>query len=96
MQLNSKSSIPITWGAAILITAVQATVTYMASSYGTKSAIKELEYKMSLEISNLKNDNVRIWDNIASLKESDKKTEIIFEKIGSALIPEKPDWRRRK
>ena len=42
----------------------QAIITYMASSYGTASAIKELEYKTNMKIQEMEYEDKLIWNRI--------------------------------
>ena len=77
MQVNSKTSIPLTWAAAIIIFVAQSIITYMASSYGTASAIKELEYKTNMKIQTMEYEDKLIWNRINMIAASTSRHEAI-------------------
>ena len=86
--MNPKEDIDnqkITLGKAaiIFIFIGQAIITYMASSYGTASAIKELEYKTSLQIQKLESKH-ELYDE----KLKDLQAAISYRQ--EAVRPEEP------
>jgi len=62
-----KQTITIGKAMLIIISISQALITYMASSYGTKAAIKELEYKTNMEIQELRYEDKLLWNRVNTL-----------------------------
>lgn len=69
----------ITLGKAAVVVAFlgNGLITYMASSYGTKQAIKDLEYKTSLEYQELKYEDKLIWNRINMIASVTYRNEAI-------------------
>ena len=55
----------------------QALITYMASSYGTASAIKELEYKTNMKIQEMEYEDKLIWNRINMIAAATPRHEAI-------------------
>ena len=69
----------ITLGKVAVIVAFlgNALITYMASSYGTASAIKELEYKTNMKIQTMEYEDKLIWNRINMIAASTSRHEAI-------------------
>ena len=97
MQVNSKTSIPLTWAAAIIIFVAQSIITYMASSYGVKSAIKDLKTETLVEINGLKHKDELIFLELNVVKQQVNILQSsVISYIGKAILPAETKVPERK
>ena len=82
-QTIDNQKITLGKAALVFIFIGQAIITYMASSYGTASAIKELEYKTNLQIQKLESKHELYDDKLKALQAA-----ISFRQ--EAVRPEEP------
>lgn len=77
MTQIDKTTITIGKAALVVISISQAIITYMASQYGTQSAIKQLQYDTQLQLNELKYEDKLLWNRINMIAASTSRHEAI-------------------
>lgn len=82
MTQFDKTNITIGKAALVMLSIAQAIITYMASQYGTQSAIKQLQYDTQLQLNELKYEDKLLWNKVNSIATNTYRHE--------AVKPEEP------
>ena len=77
MTQIDKQTITIGKAAGVFILLMQAVITYMASQYGTQSAIKELQYGTQLQLNELKYEDKLLWNRVNMIASTSYRHEAV-------------------
>ena len=77
MTQIDKQTITIGKAAGVFILLMQAVITYMASQYGTQSAIKQLQYDTQLQLNELKYEDKLLWNRVNMIASNTYRHEAV-------------------
>ena len=77
MTQIDKQTITIGKAAGVFILLIQAVITYMASQFGTQSAIKQLQYDTQLQLNELKYEDKLLWNRVNMIASTSYRHEAV-------------------
>lgn len=72
-----KQTITIGKGLIVLVSVIQAVITYMASQFGAEAAIKKLQYETQIQINELKYEDKLLWNRVNMLASNTYRHEAL-------------------